>query len=79
MVGQTDDKEYVSPTIIPPRPGNSFPGLGGCFSLSQKLPPSQQTGAQQLQLVLPSGTCWVEHTTAPASLLEWGKVLREGD
>ena len=26
MVGQADDKEYVSPAITPPRPGNFFPG-----------------------------------------------------
>lgn len=43
MVGQTDDKEYVSPPIIPPRSGNFFPGLAQdclsrCFVLSRQQP-----------------------------------------
>lgn len=64
MVGQADDKEYVSPTIIPPRSGNFFPRLRGCLCLYQWLLHAQQTVAQQLPQVLPSGMCWVGRTTS---------------
>lgn len=50
MVGQADDKEYVSPTIFPPRSGSFFPGLGDCSSLKEPLLHSQQTVARQLAL-----------------------------
>lgn len=48
MVGQADDREYVSSAIIPLSSGNFFPRLGGCSSLYWWFLHSQQTVAQQL-------------------------------
>lgn len=72
MVGQADDKEYVSPTIIPPRSGNFFPGAGRLFVsllvsplFSADRSPATPIGLDKWPVL--GGTC---HLQAPDCLLE---------
>lgn len=65
-IGPADDKEYVSPTIVPPRSGNCLPRLGGCLSLQEWLLRSPQMG-----LAAPTGLAQGRALGGATKLIQW--------